>query len=216
MPMSLTKRDVLRVSSKIYDPLGLITPVTIRAKIFLQELWELKYAWDEPLPEPLIAKWFELSADLETAIQTEVQRRYFPLTPSWPSNAVMHIFVDASTKAYGTVAYVTSDSHSSMVMSKSRVAPLKKLTLPQLELMAAVTGARLASYLSNHLKVIKTVFWSDSQIVIHWLSSQKELKCFVQNRVKEIHQLTNNATWNYCPTTDNPADLLTRGISTDQ
>ncbi len=213
MPVSLTKRDVLRVSSKIYDPLGLITPVTIRAKIFLQELWELKYAWDEPLPEPLIAKWFELSADLETATQTEVQRRYFPLTPSWPSNAVMHIFVDASTKAYGTVAYVTSDC--SMVMSKSRVAPLKKLTLPQLELMAAVTGARLASYLSNHLKVIKTVFWSDSQIVIHWLSSQKELKCFVQNRVKEIHQLTNNATWNYCPTTDNPADLLTRGISAD-
>ncbi len=70
-------------------------------------------------------------------------------------------------------------------------------------------------HLSNHLKVIKTVFWSDSQIVIHWLSSQKELKCFVQNRVKEIHQLTNNATWNYCPTTDNPADLLTRGISAD-
>jgi hypothetical protein len=81
--------------------------------------------------------------------------------------------------------------------------------------MAAVTGARLASYLSNHLKVTKIVFWSDSQIVIYWLSSQKELKCFIQNRVKEIHQATNNATWNYCPTSDNPADLLTRGISAD-
>jgi hypothetical protein len=75
------------------------------------------------------------------------------------------------------ITNVTSSSHSYMVMSKSRVAPLKKLTLPQLELMAAVTGARLASYLSNHLKVIKIVFWSDSQIVIYWLSSQKELKC---------------------------------------
>jgi hypothetical protein len=100
-------------------------------------------------------------------------------------------------------------------MSKSRVAPLKKLTLPQLELMAAVTGARLASYLSNHLKVTKIVVWSDSQIVIYWLSSQKELKCFIQNRVKEIHQATNNATWNYCPTSGNPADLLPRGISAD-
>ncbi|XP_028394462.1 uncharacterized protein LOC114518655 [Dendronephthya gigantea] len=102
-----------------------------------------------------------------------------------------------------------------MVMSKSRVAPLKKLTLPQLELMAAVTGARLASYLSCHLKLTETVFWSDSQIVLHWLFSQKELKSFIKNRVKEIHQLTNNATWNYCPTSDNPADLLTRGISAD-
>ena len=101
-------------------------------------------------------------------------------------------------------------------MSKSRVAPLKKLTLPQLELMAAVTGARLASYLSNHLKVIKIVFWFDSQIVIYWFSSQKELKCFIQNRgVKEIHQATNNVIWNYCPTSDNPADLLTRGITAD-
>ena len=166
----------------------------------------------------MIEKWVKLSTDLEAATQTEVQRRYFPLLSSWPSNIVLHIFVDASTKAYGTVAYVTSISHTSMVMSKSRVAPLKKLTLPQLELMAAVTGARLASYLSNHLKVTKTVFWSDSQIVIYWLSSQKELKCFIQNRVKEIHQATNNATWNYCPTSDNPvnpADLLTRGISAD-
>jgi hypothetical protein len=77
--VSITKRDVLRASSKIYDPLGLITPITIRAKTFLQELWELKYAWDEPLPKPLIEKWVKLSTDLEAATQTEVQRRYFPL-----------------------------------------------------------------------------------------------------------------------------------------
>jgi hypothetical protein len=122
--VSITKRDVLRASSKIYDPLGLITPITIRAKIFLQEFWELKYAWDEPLPKPLIEKWVKLSTELEAATQTEVQRRYFSLS-SWPSNVALHIFVYASTKAYGTVAYVTSNSHNSMVMSKSRVAPKK-------------------------------------------------------------------------------------------
>ena len=114
--VSITKRDVLQESSKIYDPHGLITPITIRANIFLQELWELKYAWDEPLPKPLIEKWVKLSTDLEAATQTEVQCRYFPLLSSWPSNIVLHIFVDASTKAYGTVAYVPSNSHSSMVM----------------------------------------------------------------------------------------------------
>ena len=102
-----------------------------------------------------------------------------------------------------------------MAMSKSRVAPLKKLTLPQLELMAAVVGARLASYLRNQLKITRTVYWSDSQIVIHWLCSTKELKQFVKNRVIEIRKSTSNAIWNYCPSSDNPADLLTRGVRTD-
>ena len=72
--VSITKSDVLRASSKIYDPLGLITPITIRAKIFLQQLWELKYAWDEPLPKQLIEKWVKLSTDLEAATQTTVYR----------------------------------------------------------------------------------------------------------------------------------------------
>ena len=81
--------------------------------------------------------------------------------------------------------------------------------------MAAVTGARIASYLRNHLHVKQIIYWSDSQIVLCWLSSNKDLKRFVQNRVKQIHQATGSATWNYCPSSDNPADLLTCGIQTD-
>ena len=94
-------------------------------------------------------QWLDISQDLADSTHIQVQRRYFPLLSSWPSNAVLHVFVDASIKAYGTVAYLTSGPHTTMVMSKSRVAPLKKLTLPQLELMAAVAGARLASYLQK-------------------------------------------------------------------
>lgn len=101
-------------------------------------------------------------------------------------------------------------------MAKSRVAPLKKRTLPQLELMATVVGARLASYLQSILNVSKSFFWSDSQIVLYWLSTSKPLKRFVHNRVKEVKELTSNSSWNYCPTTDNPADLLTRGMKTVQ
>ena len=123
--------------------------------------------------------------------------------------------IDGSIKAYGTVAHLTSGPHTTLVTSKTRVAPLKKLTLPQLELMAAVVGARPASYLRNQLKIAHTVYWSDSQIVIHWLSSNKDLKQFVKNRVIEIRESTRNATWNYCPSSDNPADLLTRGVRTD-
>ena len=212
----ITKREVLREASKIYDPLGLLTPVTIRAKILMQELWKRNYSWDQPLSQELQRKWLTLSEDLKTATQTEVSRRYFPSTPTWSANNTLHVFVDASVKAYGAVAYVTNGSETSLVMAKSRVAPLKKLTLPQLELMAAVLGARLSSYLQPHLQVSTIYLWSDSQIVLHWLSSKKELKQFVHNRVTEILLTTKNASWNYCPTNENPADLLTRGIPADQ
>ena len=97
-------------------------------------------------------------------------------------------------------------------MSKPCIALLEKLTLPQLELIAAVLGARIASYLRKQLRIHHIVFWSDSQIVLYWFCSDKELKWFTENRVGEIRQLTNNASWRYCPSSDNPADLLTRGI----
>ncbi|CAG2184572.1 unnamed protein product [Mytilus edulis] len=97
-------------------------------------------------------------------------------------------------------------------MAKNRVVPVKPISLPRLELMGALIGARLARHL---LKVITTehvYMWSDSQIVLSWIKSSKILKPFVENRLKEIRKLTENAEWNYCPTDDNPADYLTRGI----
>ena len=216
---SITKREVLRENSKIYDPLGFLTPVTIRAKIFMQELWKKGYSWDQPLSQELQKKWLTISEDLKTATQTKVFRRYFLSSSTWSSNTTLHVFVDASVKAYGAVAYVTIGSETSLVMAKSRVAPLKTLALPayqQLELMAAVLGSRLSSYLQPHLDVSTIYLRSDSQIVLHWLSSKKELKQFVLNRVTEILSTTKNASWNYCPTDGNPADLLTRGIQADQ
>ena len=132
----------------------------------------------------------------------------------------LHVFADASPKAYGAVSYITSGNQCSLVMAKSRVAPLKKLTLPQLELMAALTGARLASFVSQALKSrypnLKVKLWSDSEIVLHWLSSSKPLKQFVANRTKEIKGMFPIPYWNHCPTADNPADFLTRGISAEQ
>ncbi len=136
---------------------------------------------------------------------TEIQRYYFTEPVS--------IFVDASTKAYGATGYIVQGSHTSLVMSKTRVAPIKKLTLPQLELMAALIGARIASHITSSLNnSFNVTLWSDSQIVLHWITGDKPLKTFVKNRTLEIKKLFSPTAGRYCPTTQNPADLFFRTV----
>ncbi|CAG2241823.1 unnamed protein product [Mytilus edulis] len=211
----VTKREILRYSSGIYDPLGLLSPVTITAKILLQEIWKLGLQWDSIIEGDICNQWIGIRENIETATQTVFPRYYFTETTGSTQHS-LHIFVDASTKAYGAVGYICNGEETALVMAKSRVAPLKELTLPQLELMAAVIGARLAKHLQSTLECENITFWSDSQIVLHWLKSTKTLKRFIQNRVNEINELTTSWEWKYCPTSDNPADLVTRGITAEQ
>ncbi|XP_063408858.1 uncharacterized protein LOC134692334 [Mytilus trossulus] len=211
----VTKREVLKYSSKIYDPLGLLSPITIRAKIMIQELWKCGLDWDELIPDNLKTTWIDLTKDLEKAIQFTIPRYYFS-KPSTSTELVLHVFTDASPKAYGAAAYLSNENETTLVMAKTRVAPVKCLTLPQLELMAAIIGARLAAHLHSTLNYPKIVFWSDSSIVLHWLTSTKTLKRFIANRVREITELTHPYKWRYCPTDNNPADLLTRGLTIEQ
>jgi hypothetical protein len=189
----ITKREVLQHSSSIFDPLWIIAPVTIGAKIFMQQLWQQSIDWDEPLNEQLQQEWLKLAVDLFAAQQTIIPRRYH-LTPTVSHNTPqLHVFVDASKLAYGAVAYLQQHSQVAFVMAKTRVAPIKTLTMPQLELTAALIGARLASFIHNAIKnrynALEVHLWSDSQIVLHWLSSNKQLKQFVANRVRSIKYL---------------------------
>jgi len=127
------------------------------------------------------------------------------------------MFADASMRAYGAVAYLQSSSQVNLMLSRSRLSSLKDTTLPRLELRAAVTAAYLAKFIVSTLNVYVNVrLWSDSQIVLHWIFSSKQLKPFVANRVKEIHSLFPTSVWGYYQMTDNIADLLTRGITPAQ
>ncbi|XP_060568770.1 uncharacterized protein LOC132727351 [Ruditapes philippinarum] len=214
----VTKKVILKYSSQIYDPLGILCPVTVRAKLLLQDIWKRKYEWDVPLPEDIQQSWSSLAKDLNTVATFKFPRRYFSETGETGSDSrtTLQIFVDASIRSYGATAFICNGKDSTLVMAKNRVAPLKPLTLPKLELMAALIGARLAKYLQTTFPTADITLWSDSQIVLYWLSTKKTLKRFIENRVKEICDLTSQYAWKYCPTSENPADLLTRGITAEK
>ena len=195
--------------------MGLIS-VTIKARIFIQNLWQQQLQWDEPLQQDDQDQWLTITKEIGEATSTSIDRQYF--TENTQSSRQLHMFTDASMKAYSAVAFLCNKSSTSFVMSKARVAPLKQLTLPRLELMGALTGARLSYFISQALDLPPSTvhLWSDSQIVLYWLKSQKKLHHFVSHRVTKTCQLTSTATWKYCHTEENPVDLLTRGITVVQ
>ncbi|MES9974415.1 MAG: DUF1759 domain-containing protein [Candidatus Thiodiazotropha sp.] len=212
----MTKRTVLRQSSSTYDPLGILSPITVRSKILMQSLWQRKFEWDEPLPEDVTTVWTDISHDLSKAAKTEISRCYFKQETDSSRDKILHVFTDSSMKAYGACAYIVSGNESSLVMARNRVAPLRSMTIPKLELMAAVVGARLCDHVMSNLQCTRVYLWSDSQIVLRWLSAETTHSTFVNNRVKDIKTLTGNYQWKYCPTDANPADLLSRGLRYDK
>lgn len=221
----VTKREILSESAQIYDPLGLLTPITVKAKLLLQTLWRKKVDWDEPLDQEIRDQWVNIATDIQEGNNTVYPRRYFTRYTHPTINRQLHIFADASLCAYGAVAYLIQDDQVTLVMSRSRVAPVKPITLPKLELMAAVIATRLAKFVMQSLYLkssesdTSVYLWSDSQITLHWIydvNHSSASKPFVANRVAEITESFPATAWTYVPTSNNPADLLTRGISAQQ
>ena len=130
----------------------------------------------------------------------------------------LHVFCDASQLAYGAVKYIkTSDdkeTSSNFVIGRAKVAPLKQISIPKLELQAADLGCRLWQFVTQHLSVpIKeTIFWSDSTAVLGWINLKEKLKTFIANRVHEIRNLTGTSCWRHIIGKINPADHISRGI----
>ena len=218
-----TKRSVLQTSARIFDPIGFLTPFTIRVKHLFQQLWERGIGWDDQLPPDLAKEWNQWCSELPRLHLVAIPRWYhIEIQPNMQS-LELHVYCDASEKAYSAVAYMQGKNQdgeivTSFVASKSRVAPLKKLTLPRLELMGALIGARLGNNLLKSLKMEKNQLklWTDSMITLHWVrSSAHKWKPFVQNRVTEIQNLTNPESWSHINGKNNPADLPTRGQSVD-
>ena len=215
--VSVTKRVILQLASKVFDPLGLSSPVTVSAKMLIQDLWKAKHEWDDPdISSDLKSQWQQIYRNL---IQLNEIR--FPRLVKCKNEVTeLHIFADASKRAYGACAYfrVVKEDESietNLVFARTRVAPLKELTLPRLELMAALVGARLAKYLirESRLCFSKLTLWSDAKCVLYWIKGRQLKPVFVENRLREIRSVQFNE-FRYIASEDNPADLLSRGIDT--
>ncbi|XP_050597872.1 uncharacterized protein LOC126925909 [Bombus affinis] len=212
----VTKRSMSSVIARIYDPLGLLAPVIVRAKILLQRVWALKLDWDVSLPSELHTEWDRYYIQLPLLNDIRFPRK----TVVKAANQIeLHGFCDASEKAYGACIYlrsISSDGHieTQLLSARSKVAPLKSLTIPRLELSGALLLTSLMSVVKNSLTIdiSRIVYWTDSTIVFQWIKfSPHTLKTFVANRVAEIQMKTNIADWRHVPTDDNPADLIFRG-----
>ncbi|XP_058837537.1 uncharacterized protein LOC131693614 [Topomyia yanbarensis] len=213
-----TKRIVLSCVMGLFDPLGLLSPFTIHGKILIQHLWRNGCEWDQEIDEPNWCLWKQWTELLPKVEALRIPRCYLGDTMSLSIETLeLHIFTDASENAYGCVAYLRLVVHGavkcSLIMSRAKVAPLKRQSIPRLELMAAVLGARMRQTImeTHSLRIDQTILWTDSRTVLSWLQSdQHKFKQFVAFRVGEILELTHMRDWRWVPTKQNIADVLTK------
>ncbi|XP_022180294.1 uncharacterized protein LOC111040631 [Myzus persicae] len=220
-PIHMTKRTLLSDINSVYDPLGLISSVLIKGKIFIQQVWSLKLGWDDPLSEDLRSKWTKFYLSL-VVLNDLITPRLALLADS--ASYEIHGFCDASQHAYGACIYIRSIKPSGnadirLYTARSRVAPIKTTTIPRLELCGALLLSELAAEVKNEFSKINMALptenihlWTDSTIVLAWLTSMKPLQVYVANRVAQINELSCETQWHHTPTTNNPADLISRGI----
>lgn len=218
--MIITKRVVTSNVAKLYDPNGYLGPVIVQGKLFIQQLWILKLEWDEPLCEQNVKVWMDFHKQLILLNKVRI--------PRWlQTTATRRIeligFADASAKAYGAVIYVrTFDDNfisCQLLTSKSRVAPLKEISIPRLELCAVELLVKLMNEVRSQceLKYVRYYMFTDSMIVLRWIKKDAtNFKTFVANRILIIQKYSQDDVWHHVPTNMNPADLLSRGMSTSE
>lgn len=219
-----TKRQILSKIGKMYDPNGYLGPVIITGKIIIQALWRSGLDWDEPIRDDLKRRWSHFNDDLQNIGLISVNRW---LGTGKTTEIQLHGFCDASEKGYGAVVYTRVKSgnqfHIEILASKSRVSPLKVLTIPRLELCAANLLASLLKtikpIISAEQQIVRVDCWSDSQVVLQWLTKSSDgLKTYVANRVAHIQTITEELSlnWKWIAGKDNPADLISRGTTIEE
>nr|XP_039251003.1 uncharacterized protein LOC120328550 [Styela clava] len=219
--LPFTRRNILSSVSSIFDPVGFLAPVVLRGKMILQELCKEKYDWDDPVPKYLRSEWEKWRNEILELERLKIPRCYKPEDFGRISSVELHSFSDASEIGYGQCTYLRltnerGEIHCSFVMGKARVAPLKQITTPRMELTAAVISAKMSDLIVRELeyKDISVFHWVDSKVVLGYINNEaKRFLVFVANRVQQIHDLSKSDTWFYIDSSANPSDDASRGIS---
>lgn len=216
---TLTKRISMHFSASIFDPLGFVAPITLKARLFVQNLWSESLHWDTPIPDHLLKTWTQLTADWSDYVFVIPRRTEIP-KDSYPVE--LHTFVDASKNGRGAVSYLLTENEGkrsvSFIQAKSRLNPSKNSqTIPRLELMALLMGVEAQQQIKNDFCLdipIRSYVWSDNASALWWSKAKpdKKLPIFVRHRVDQI-QLYKDVEIRYVPGEMNIADLASRGCT---
>ncbi|XP_026323275.1 uncharacterized protein LOC113232713, partial [Hyposmocoma kahamanoa] len=218
---NLTKRNLLAQISKLYDPLGWLSPTTIKAKLLFQKVWMSETEWDEKLPAEITKEWENMRQDLPNINKLTIPRWLHCIN----NELEIHGYCDASEKAYACVLYSRVKSENgcyitTLITAKTKVAPLsKKVTLPRMELCGALLLAKLIEKLKSILisKQLQIYCWSDSKVVLAWLQGNvQRWERYIANRVTQINNIIPSSQWRYVKSEENPADCATRGLTPSQ
>ena len=218
----MTKRMILSQVARIYDPIGFAAAFIVRAKIGMQRLWQLGLDWDDEVPLAVQETWISLFQEIKELDSVFFERCLTVVNAVEPP--MLCVFADASQDALGACAYARQRKDDNtyavkFIAAKSRVSPLKQLTIPRLELQAAVLASRLAKSIQEESRIqFKDVkFFTDSTITLAWIQSpSRSFKPFVSSRVGEIQSNTDPNQWKHIPSEENVADDLSRGIRVNE
>ena len=217
----LTRRGILSTTSSVYDPLGVVSPVILVSKQILQSLCRQGISWDDPVPDEIAARWEKWRSELPLLENVKVDRCVKPPSFGPPTKAEVHSFSDASDNGLGQVSYLrlvnaADEVHVSFLMAKSRVAPLKAISIPRMELTAAVISTNVTNMLKSELGYhdLNCAYYTDSEIVINYINNNaRRFHVYVGNRVQYIRDHTDPKQWHHVKGKDNPADEASRSMS---
>ena len=218
-----TRRGIFSVISSIYDPLGFVAPFHLSAKILHQNFCRKQFGSDDSIPEEDLIRWKSWLEELPRIHQFSIDRCFKPPNFGDIISCQLHHFSYASQVAYGAVSYLRlvntwHEVYCSFVMGKSRLSPLRPVTIPRMEFSAAVLSTRLDRMTRQEieLSIHNSFYWTDSTCVLRYIAnSERRYKTFVANRVAAIREQSTPCQWRYVGTKMNPADDASRGLSAE-